>query len=117
MQPNRVVYDTSRGRTDRCSFCKWRMEACVCPTGSKQARGGIVRVSREHKGRRGKGVTVISGLIADDATLAGIASTLKRFSGAGGTVRNGAVEIQGDHREKVAARLRELGHKVKLAGG
>jgi len=78
---------------------------------------GIVRVSRDRKGRRGKTVTVISGLPGSEAALAEVAATLKRACGSGGTVADGNVEIQGDHRERVAARLAELGHKVKLAGG
>jgi translation initiation factor 1 len=76
---------------------------------------GIVRVFREKGGRRGKTVTVVRGLAAAD--LPGVATDLKRLCGSGGTIKSGALEIQGDHREKVAARLQALGHVVKLAGG
>jgi translation initiation factor 1 len=76
---------------------------------------GIVRVFREQGGRRGKVVTVVRGLIAAD--LPGVATDLKRLCGSGGTVKNGTLEIQGDHREKVAARLESRGYVVKLAGG
>jgi translation initiation factor 1 len=118
MPSNRVVYDSDVGRLDRCSNCKRRTEACVCPASSKPGRGdGIVRVSRDKKGRRGKTVTVVTGLPGSAAALAEVAATLKRLCGSGGTVAGDTVEIQGDHRERVAAKLTELGHRVKLAGG
>jgi translation initiation factor 1 len=118
MPPNRVIYDTDLGRLDRCSNCRRRIEACVCPAPRQQPRGdGIVRVSRERGGRKGKTVTIVTGLPGDAAALAQVATTLKRLCGSGGTVSGENVEIQGDHRERVAAKLTELGHKVKLAGG
>jgi len=119
MAQNRVVYDTAVGRLDRCSNCKRRIEACVCPPKTPGAsRGdGIVRVSRDRKARRGKTVTVVTGLPGGPAALAEIAATLKRLCGSGGTVSGDTVEIQGDHRERIAAKLTELGHTVKLAGG
>jgi translation initiation factor 1 len=76
---------------------------------------GVVRVSREVSGRRGKTVTVVRGLPARD--LAAIASDLKRLCGSGGSAKDGVVEIQGDHRPKVVARLEAQGYRVKLAGG
>ena len=85
------------------------------PAGPQLPSDGIVRVFREKGGRRGKVVTVVRGLTLAD--LPGVATELKRLCGSGGTVKNGALEIQGDHREKVAARLEALGHVVKLAGG
>jgi translation initiation factor 1 len=122
MHSNRTVYDTDRGRTDRCSYCRRRLEACVCPnrqsSQSKPSSGdGIVRIWLDRKGRRGKTVTVVKGLAGGERELAEVAATLKRLCGSGGTVVEGNVEIQGDHRERVAAKLTELGHKVKLAGG
>ena len=117
MPPNRVVYDTDRARTDRCSACKRRFEACVCPKQQRSGGDGTVRVWRDRKGRRGKTVTVVKGLPGGDAALAEIATTLRRLCGSGGTVSDGNVEVQGDHRERVAARLTELGYRVKLAGG
>jgi translation initiation factor 1 len=120
MAPNRVVYDSDVGRLDRCSNCKRRLEACVCPSGTPGAlpRGdGIVRVSRDRKARRGKTVTVVAGLPGGPSALAEIATTLKKLCGSGGTVNGDTVEIQGDHRERIVAKLTELGHKVKLAGG
>jgi translation initiation factor 1 len=77
--------------------------------------GAVVRIVRERAGRAGKTVTVIRGLPARG--LEDQAADLKRLCGAGGSVKDGAVEIQGDHRERVAARLRALGHRVVLAGG
>ncbi len=76
---------------------------------------GVVRVFREKGGRGGKTVTVVRGLPV--AELESVASDLKRHCGSGGSVKSGAVEIQGDHREKVAARLTAQGRRVKLAGG
>ena len=76
---------------------------------------GIVRVSRETSGRRGKTVTVVRGIPPRELTA--VASDLKRRCGSGGAVKDGAVEIQGDHREKVALRLAAQGYTVKLAGG
>jgi len=76
---------------------------------------GVVRLFREKGGRGGKTVTVVRGLPVGD--LDKRVSELKRLCGAGGTVREGAIEIQGDHRERIAERLQALGYKVKLAGG
>jgi translation initiation factor 1 len=78
---------------------------------------GVVRVFRERAGRAGKAVTVIRGLPERGAALEALARDLKRFTGAGGTLRDGDIEIQGDHRDRVAAHLRSLGRTVKLAGG
>jgi len=78
---------------------------------------GIVRIARDRGNRGGKVVTVIHGLRARGAALDALAAELKRLCGAGGTVKDGVVEIQGDHRERIAEKLRALGHTVKLAGG
>lgn len=76
---------------------------------------GTVRVSRETSGRRGKTVTVVRGVPTRE--LAAVASDLKRRCGSGGAVKEGVVEIQGDHRPKVVAHLEAQGYTVKLAGG
>lgn len=76
---------------------------------------GVVRVFRDKSGRRGKTVTVVHGLPRAD--LASVAAELKRLCGAGGAVKEGTVEIQGDHRDKVVTRLRAQGYTTKLAGG
>jgi translation initiation factor 1 len=77
--------------------------------------GGPVRVWREKGGRRGKVVTVVRGL--PHADIASVAADLKKLCGAGGAVKDGAVEIQGDHRDKVVARLQSQGYAAKPAGG
>jgi translation initiation factor 1 len=76
-----------------------------------------VRVGREVAGRGGKGVSVISGLPLAAADLAALATRLKRLCGAGGAVREGVIEIQGDHRDRLVAELRLLGYDAKRSGG
>ena len=80
-----------------------------------------LKIMRDKKGRGGKVVTVISGFALTEANLADLAKTLKSLCGAGGTVKEEdgvqMIEVQGDHREKVAEKLKALGYKVKLAGG
>lgn len=77
---------------------------------------GVIRIFRERGGRNGKVVTIIRGLPPGVAVL-DLAGDLKRLCGAGGTVKDGALEIQGDHRERLAGHLRTKGYTVKLAGG
>ena len=76
-----------------------------------------VRVGREVAGRSGKGVSVISGLTLDAAQLDELAARLKKLCGAGGAVKNGRIEIQGDHRDRLVAELRRLGYDAKRSGG
>ena len=76
-----------------------------------------VRVGREVAGRSGKGVSVISGLPLAPSDLEALASRLKRLCGAGGAVREGVIEIQGDHRDRLVAELRLLGYDAKRSGG
>lgn len=76
-----------------------------------------VRVGREVAGRGGKGVSVIRGLPLAPAALAELATRLKRLCGAGGGVRDGAIEIQGEHRDRLVAELVRLGYEAKRAGG
>ena len=78
---------------------------------------GIVRIGREVKGRKGKGVTTLSGFDLDANGLKEMAARLKRFCGSGGSVKGGVVIIQGDHRKALAAELTRQGHKVKPSGG
>jgi translation initiation factor 1 len=78
---------------------------------------GVVRIFREKGGRGGKTVTVIRGLPERGPALEARAQELKRLVGAGGTLKDGVVEIQGDHRERIVERLKTLGYNVKLAGG
>lgn len=78
---------------------------------------GVVRIQRQTKGRKGKGVCIISGLDLDDAPLKLLAAELKKVCGCGGSVKDGTIEIQGDARDKIKAHLEKKGHTVKLAGG
>ena len=113
------MYSTERGRIAPARPAPPR-PAPASPGGASAPRvpdDGVVRLFRDRGGRGGKTVTVIRGLPERGAALEARAAELKRVCGAGGAVKDGAVEIQGDHRERLAARLRELGYVVKLAGG
>lgn len=77
----------------------------------------MVRVSRSSKGRGGKTVTLVAGVLLDDTALTQLGKALKTACGSGGTVKDGVIEIQGDHRELVVRALTAQGHTVKLAGG
>lgn len=78
---------------------------------------GIVRLRRETKGRKGKGVTTISGLPLTEAELKAMTQTLKKRCGSGGALKSGTIEIQGDHRDTLKTELEQQGYTVKLAGG
>ncbi len=111
MKNSRPVYATGEGRVRP-------PEARRDPPALAETRGprdGVVRIFRDRSGRHGKVVTVICGLPAKD--LEHRATELKRLCGAGGAVKDGAVEIHGDHRERIADELRALGYSAKLAGG
>lgn len=81
------------------------------------ADGSKVRVSREVAGRGGKGVSVITGLPLNDAALDSLATQLKKACGAGGAAKDGRIEIQGDHRDRLVAELTKLGYAAKRSGG
>ncbi len=83
----------------------------------KLKNDGIVRVGRETKGRKGAGVTVIAGIPSHPEGLKQIAKELKQKCGTGGTVKNGVIEIQGDHRDQLVKELSSRGYTVKRAGG
>lgn len=89
--------------------------APTAPTPSR--KGQIVRVGRETKGRRGKGVTIVSDLPLDEAGLRELAGVLKQRCGTGGTVKDRVLEIQGDQRDRIIVELEKLGYTVKRAGG
>ncbi len=111
-----LVYSTDAGRM--CPACRQAIAQCACKAGSPVAPGdGIVRISRETKGRGGKAVTVVRGLAVDASALAVLAKQLKAACGSGGTVKDGTVEVQGDHADKVAAFLLAKGYQVKRSGG
>jgi translation initiation factor 1 len=89
------------------------------PAGHRRgARGdGVVRVGRETKGRKGKGVTVVTGLPLAGEALEALATRLKKRCGSGGTVDGGTIEIQGDHRDLLVDELGRLGYTVRRSGG
>jgi translation initiation factor 1 len=112
----RIVYSTEHGRT--CPACGNPMPGCICRQKNAGAKGdGIVRVGRLTKGCKGKGLTVITGLPLDADGLEALAKQLKQKCGAGGTIKDGAVEIQGDHRDMLVEELQKLGYTVKRSGG
>lgn len=112
-----IVYSTDIGQ--RCPNCQRAIAGCVCKRGTpgKPAGDGVVRISRETQGRKGKGVTVISGLALAPAQLDALATELKKFCGSGGTAADGRIEIQGDHRDRLVAELGRRGWQAKRAGG
>ena len=111
-----LVYSTEVGRM--CPHCRHTLASCICKAAPKPAPGdGIVRVSRETKGRGGKAVTLVRGLPLDDAAMAALGKRLRTACGAGGTVKDGVIEVQGDHVERVMAWLTEAGYRVRRAGG
>ena len=112
---SRLVYSTEGGRT--CPECRQALAACRCQAKPRPAGDGVARVSREKQGRGGKTVTVVRGLPLDDTALAALGKQLRSACGSGGTVKDGVIEIQGDHRDRVLQLLQQQGHKAKAAGG
>ena len=111
-----LVYSSELGRI--CPDCGKPVAGCVCRrAAARPAVDGIVRVQRESKGRGGKTVTVISGVPLDAGALTALAGELKRRCGTGGTVKDGVIEIQGDHRELLLVELEKRGYRAKRAGG
>ena len=123
MSPKRdgTVYSSEHGRI--CPHCGLPTKRCQCRAnprgaGRDQPSGdGVARVRREKKGRGGKTVTTVTGVLLPEAELRGLAKELRRHCGSGGTLKDGVVEIQGDHADKVALALEARGMKVKRAGG
>ncbi len=118
-QLSKLVYSTEKGAL--CPECGEALDACRCNEIAEQARlatmDGVVRIRREVAGRKGKGVTTISGIPLSEAELKPLLKKLKQTCGTGGSLKAGVIEIQGDHREKIKALLDKQGFKVKLAGG
>jgi translation initiation factor 1 len=114
---SRLVYSTALGRVRQPDEQPEppRGRAPHPPSGTP--RDGVVRLFRERAGRGGKVVTVIRGLPGNAAQLLALVADLRRLCGAGGAVKEGTLEIQGDHRDRLAEWLRARGHTVKLAGG
>jgi translation initiation factor 1 len=117
-----IVYSTDVG--ERCPNCQRPVRECVCrrgtpgkPSPGKASNDGVLRVSRETQGRKGKGVTVIAGLRLPPNELEALATELKKCCGSGGSIENGRIEIQGDHRDRLVEELISRGWPAKRAGG
>ncbi len=121
MTPNLIDLLNIGGICPRCdkphSQCRCSKEPPAAIRPPKPVGDGFVRVGRETKGRRGKGVTLVWGLPMDEEELQQLAARLKNRCGSGGTVKDDRIEIQGDHRETVVRELEGLGYKVKRTGG
>ena len=113
-----LVYSTEQGGR-MCPACRRPVGACTCAAATTAPRGdGPVRVGRETKGRGGKTVTVVRGLPLDADALQALGKRLRSACGTGGTIRDGVLELQGDHRERVLAWLQQEGWPgARLAGG
>ena len=113
-----IVYSTAQGRM--CPACGEPVARCVCrqrQAGAISDGDGIVRVSRETKGRKGKGVTLSAGVPVDENRRRSLAKDHKRKCGAGGTGKDRIIEIQGDHRDLLVEELTKQGYTVKRVGG
>ncbi len=124
MNDNRLVYSTETGRI--CPACGRPVSACSC----KKKKGvkthkqptpypadGTIRIQREVKGRKGKTITAIFGIPLENGELQHFVKTLKRRCGAGGSVKDGVIVIQGDHRQTLLDEIKKRGYTAKLAGG
>ena len=115
---HRLIYSDEIG--SNCPKCGQLLQKCQCnnnPANNNLKGDGIVRIQRETKGRKGKGVTLITGVPLMRDELKSLAKSLKQKCGTGGTIKNGVIEIQGDHRDLLLSLLEDKGWKVKKAGG
>ena len=111
-----LVYSTDTGRT--CPGCGHPAKQCCCSNEKIRQQGqGVVRISRQTKGRKGSGVCLVTGVPLGGAELKKLAKQLKKKCGAGGAVKNGLIEIQGDHREILLDTLLQMGYGAKISGG
>ena len=109
-----LVYSTDAGRM--CPDCRQAIANCICKAQVIAKTDGVVRVSLQTKGRGGKSVTIVKGLPLDALALAALAKQLRAACGSGGTVKDGVVEVQGDHVATVMAALQKQSYVVKHAG-
>jgi translation initiation factor 1 len=113
---NSPVYSTEYG--EMCPECSKSIPLCECTKKKNIAQGdGVIRVSRDTKGRNGKCVSLITGLVLGDEALKAISKKMKQKCGSGGTVKEGVIEIQGDHRELIVSELKKMGYTAKKTGG
>ena len=111
-----IVYSSEHGKM--CPACGKPAAQCTCGRQSAVPAGdGVVRVGRQTKGRKGKGVSIITGLPLGQDELRQLAKTLKQKCGTGGTVKDGVIEIQGDQRDRLIDELKALGYAAKRSGG
>jgi len=112
---NRLVYSTD---AKECPNCGKRLDKCSCKKNPQAPpKDDVIRISRQTKGRKGSGVSIITGVPLADNELKALAKQLKTKCGSGGTVKDGTIEIQGDHRQTLLDELKKKGWTVKLAGG
>lgn len=114
-QKSGLVYSTDQGRM--CPACNHAVDDCTCHAEHTPEGDGIVRISLDRKGRKGKGVTEIRGILLKADALKKLAKELKQKCGVGGAVKEGVIEIQGDHRDLLLKLLQDKGYTVKRAGG
>ena len=111
-----LVFSTEFGKM--CPGCGEAADHCCCKDSEDVSTGdGVVRVSRETKGRKGKGVTLITGVPLAAKEMKDLAKKLKQKCGVGGAVKDRVIEIQGDHRDFLVEELKKLGWTVKKTGG
>ncbi|MBM9615371.1 translation initiation factor Sui1 [Desulfobulbus rhabdoformis] len=111
-----AVYSTEHGRL--CPGCGRPTAKCQCSSRiPPKTSDGIIRIGRQTKGRKGSGVTTVSGLNLAPAPLRQLAGKLKKQCGAGGAIKDGVIEIQGEHRDTLVSALQKLGYTVKRVGG
>jgi len=120
MDNSRLVYSTESGKI--CPSCQQPVSKCACKKKKPRSQtnikyDGIIRVQREVKGHKGKTVTTVSAFQLADDELKYLAAQLKRHCGAGGSVKDGVIIIQGDHRDTLIAELKKQGFKAKITGG
>ena len=123
LRGDRPVYVTGIGRIKVCKRCGMPEGQCRCQRERSSEvrpgipRDGVVRVMLDRKGRGGKAVTLVMGVPGEASEVTALGQSLKKLCGAGGAVKDDVIEVQGDHRDRIVARLTELGYKVKRAGG
>lgn len=110
-----LVYSTETGRM--CPACRHPLAQCACKASAGPRGDGNVRVSLQTKGRGGKSVTLVRGLALEDDALSALGKQLRSACGSGGTVKEGVIEVQGDHVERIMDALAKQGYRPKKAGG